>query len=108
MEADLTIAQHGEFNLLDAIIELSETSRNVVIGPGDDAAVLQVQHENVLVSTDALGEGEHFRRDWSTAAQIGRKAAAVNLSDIGAMGGVADARAAGSAAPGDAPVSWLG
>lgn len=107
MEADLTIAQHGEFNLLDAIIDLGDTSRNVVIGPGDDAALLQVQHDSVLVSTDVLVEGEHFRRDWSTAAQIGRKAAAVNLSDIGAMGGVADALTVGFAAPGNLPVSWV-
>src|SRR5690625_3427552 len=101
MESDLTIAQHEEFSRLDAFIERRETSGNVVFGPRDDAAVLHVQHDNVLVSTDVLVEGEHFRRDWSTAAQIGRKAAAVNLSDIGAMGGVADALTVGFAAPGN-------
>src|SRR5699024_2383038 len=51
--------------------------------------------------------GEHFRRDWSTAAQIGRKAAAVNLSDISAMGGATDTLTVGLAAPGELPVSWV-
>ena len=41
----------------------------------------------VVVSTDLLVEGRHFRRDWASAADIGHKAAAANLSDINAMGG---------------------
>lgn len=106
MDADLTIAQHGEFNLIDVLTELSSVSGHVLIGPGDDAAQIRMRHDSYLVSTDVLVEGRHFRRDWSSAAQIGRKAAAVNLSDISAMGGVADSLTMGLAVPGALPVAW--
>ena len=54
---------------------------------GDDAAVLDVPPgRQVVVTTDVLIEGIHFRRDWSDPYSIGWKAAAVNLSDIAAMG----------------------
>jgi thiamine-monophosphate kinase len=52
-------------------------------------------------------EGRHFRRDWSTAHDVGRKAAACNLSDINAMGGVATALTIGLGVPADLPVQWV-
>src|SRR5581483_11190175 len=57
-------------------------------------------------STDLLLQGRHFRTDWSTAYQVGRKAAAQNLADIAAMGAVATALLIGLAAPADLPVTW--
>ncbi len=59
----------------------------VLTGIGDDAAVLAPARGMVeVVTTDALVEGIHFRREWSSPADIGHKALAVNLSDLAAMG----------------------
>jgi thiamine-monophosphate kinase len=59
----------------------------VVLGPGDDGAILQTTAQRLLLTVDALVEGVHFRRGWLTARQLGRKAFLVNASDIAAMGG---------------------
>src|SRR5882757_1783242 len=53
----------------------------------------------VLASTDVLVEGVHFRLDWSTPEQIGRKAAAVNMADVAAMGAVPTALLVGLGCP---------
>lgn len=58
------------------------------LGIGDDAAVIQPDGvKELLACSDVSVEGVHFRRDWLTAKLIGRKALAVTLSDIAAMGG---------------------
>ncbi len=60
----------------------------------------------VVASTDILVEGRHFRRDWSTAYDVGRKAAAQNLADIAAMGAVPTALLLGLVVPAELPVTW--
>jgi thiamine-monophosphate kinase len=60
----------------------------------------------VVASTDFLLEGRHFRRDWSSAQDIGHKAAARSLIDIAAMGAVPTGLLVALAAPADLPVSW--
>ena len=77
-----------------------------LVGIGDDAAVLPTPDGRVVASTDLLVEDRHFRRDWSSAREIGGKAAAQNMADIAAMGAVPTALLIGLAAPGDLPVSW--
>jgi thiamine-monophosphate kinase len=78
----------------------------VLLGPGDDAAVVAVPDGRVVVSTDLVVDGRHFRRDWASAHDIGRRVAAQNLSDINAMGGRATALTVGLAAPADLPAVW--
>jgi thiamine-monophosphate kinase len=78
-----------------------------VIGVGDDAAVLHAPDGRVVATTDLLIEGRHFRRDWSSAADIGHRAAARNLADVAAMGAVPTALLVGFAGPGDTAVDWV-
>lgn len=104
--ADPTLSDLGEFGLVDALAERFPQGPDVVVGPGDDAAVVAVPDERVVVSTDLMVEGRHFRRDWAPAVDVGRRAAAQNLSDINAMGGRATAMTVGLAAPGDLPAAW--
>jgi thiamine-monophosphate kinase len=104
--SDATLADLGEFGLVDALKGRFPQGEHVLLGPGDDAAVVDVPDGRVLVSTDLLVDTRHFRRDWASAADIGHKAAAQNLSDINAMGGRATGLTVGLAAPPDLAVSW--
>lgn len=103
---DATLADVGEFGLIAALSRRFEQGSQVYVGPGDDAAVLRTPKGHVVVSTDLLVEGRHFRREWAPARDIGRKAAASNLSDVNAMGGTAHSLTVGLAAPADLPVQW--
>ncbi|WP_181310497.1 thiamine-phosphate kinase [Nocardioides campestrisoli] len=103
---DATLADVGEFGLVHELVALFEQGEQVLVGPGDDAAVLRIRHGHVVVSTDLMVEGRHFRRDWSGAEDVGRRAAAQNLSDINAMGGRAHSLTVGLAAPADLPAAW--
>lgn len=102
-----TIAELGEFGLIEAVTDgYPDAGAGVLIGPGDDAAQVTTAGGSVLISTDTLVSGRHFRLDWSDAYDVGRRAAAANLADIAAMGGVATALTVGFAAPGDLEASW--
>jgi thiamine-monophosphate kinase len=101
------VGEVGEFALLDLVRERVGSNRQTLIGPGDDAAHLQTRDGTFVVSSDLLIEGRHFRRDWSSAMEVGRKAAAANLSDVNAMGGVATALTVSLGLPADLPVSWV-
>ena len=74
-----------------AIFDTSNTSAsaaaNIVIGNGDDGAVVKINEGLTILSTDMAVENIHFRRAWSTSQEIGRKITAANLADICAMGG---------------------
>lgn len=78
----------GEFGLIERIQSLVHEG-NAVLGIGDDCAVLDQPGANYfLITTDMLVEDVHFRRDQITPFDLGRRALAVNISDIAAMGGV--------------------
>lgn len=79
----------GEFGLIERIAKNIATDKSVICGIGDDTAVLSYTKDKYLLfTTDMLVEGVHFTRQEATFAQIGRKALAVNISDIAAMGGI--------------------
>ncbi len=101
-----TLADVGEFGLIAELVALFPQGEHVLVGPGDDAAVLRVRTGHVVVSTDLMVEGRHFRRDWARAEDVGHRAAAQNLSDINAMGGRAHSLTIGLAAPADLPAQW--
>ncbi len=74
----------------------------VLVGPGDDAAVLaSPEGGGVVLSTDMAVEGVHFRLDWITAREAGHRAAAAALSDLAAMAATPLGLLASVAAPGE-------
>ncbi len=101
-----TVGELGEFGLIRELTSRLTTTAAVKLGPGDDAAVVAAPDRRVVASTDVLLEGRHFRRDWSTAYDVGRKSAAQNLADIAAMGAVPTALLLGLVVPADLPATW--
>ena len=102
-----SLADIGEFGLIARVTAERAPSPGTLLGPGDDAAVLAAPDGRVVACTDVLVAGVHFRLDWSSPEQIGRKAAAANLADIAAMGAVPTALLVGLACPPDTPVETL-
>ncbi len=82
-------------------------SPGVVLGAGDDAALVTLDADRLgVLTTDILIEGVHFRRDWGEPDDLGWKAAAVNLSDLAAMGAVPRYLVASTALPQDLPLAY--
>ncbi len=101
----------GEFALIDRMARQSPVIHpDLVTGIGDDAAVIGgwfPDGDYLLVTTDMLVETRHFRRDWATAAQIGNKSVACNVSDIAAMGGTPTFMFVSLALERDTQVAWV-
>lgn len=99
------MSSRGEFGFIDYINAVFPVPEGTV-GIGDDCAVLTAGEGELLFSTDLLMEGVHFLRSESSPEDVGWKAAAVNLSDIAAMGGKPVATFLSIALPKDAQGEW--
>lgn len=86
----MTVSDLGEHALLARLLaRLPRPGAHILVGPGDDAAVIEPgRRTRLVVTTDALVERVHFAPEWCSPADIGHKALAVNLSDLAAMGAI--------------------
>lgn len=105
----MRISELGEFPLIDRLTQyLPPYLSDVVRGVGDDVAVVRLSAERYLLLTcDIQVEGVHFLPEAITPYQLGRKIAAINLSDIGAMGGRPSHALVSLALPPDTEAEYL-
>ena len=102
-----TLEQLGEFAVIDRLVRGRRQPAVVALGPGDDAAVVSAGDGRTVLSTDMLVQDRHFRLDWSTPHEVGRKAIAQNAADIEAMGARPTAFVVGFGAPGNTPAAQV-
>jgi thiamine-monophosphate kinase len=97
----------GEFGLIEAVVARLPAGGAVLLGPGDDAAVVAAPDGRVVATTDVLVEGVHFRGEWTTPTDLGRRAAAANLADVAAMGATPTALLVGLGLPEGTAIGWV-
>ena len=96
-----------EAQVIATLKEIFATSDpRVEVGIGDDAAVVSGGERQIL-TTDMAVEGVHFRTDWSTAFEIGRKVTAANCADVLAMCGTTDYLLVAVALTGSESMQWI-
>jgi len=96
-----------EFEFVDWVRSRAPRSDKLLLGIGDDAAVLEVASQRCVVTSDMLMDGVDFVLDDTDPRRVGRKALAVNLSDLAAMAARPVAAIVSFAAPSDAPLDML-
>jgi thiamine-monophosphate kinase len=97
----------GEGRLIERIREQFQDS-GAILGIGDDTAILNIPSgHSVLFCSDLLAEDSHFIRNLHPADSVGYKAVAVNVSDVGAMGGIPMHFVISLAAPADLDLEWV-
>lgn len=97
-----------EAQVISRLREIFATSDpRVEIGIGDDAAVLAGTNKRQVMTTDMAVEGVHFRTDWSSAFEIGRKVTAANAADVLAMGAAPDFLLVAVALSGSEDIKWI-
>ena len=99
----------GEREAIKKILShLPTDSPDLMVGPGDDAAVIKVSNDLAyIVTCDAIASGIHFREKWCKPEEIGYKLLATNISDITAMGGIPKFALLTLAAPGNTPIEYI-
>lgn len=105
----MRIAEIGEFSLIERVQRLVAIERpDIVVGIGDDVAVLGEEGDDLLLATvDSQVEEVHFLRARITPAQLGRRALAINVSDIAAMGGRPLYALVSLVLPNDLELAWV-
>lgn len=94
----------GEFDLIARLAPfLASAGDDLVVGSGDDAAVLDLDGRGVCLAVDVLVDEVHFSRELSTLADVGWKAVAVNCSDLAAMGATPSVAVIGLCRPPSVP-----
>ncbi|MDQ7842319.1 MAG: thiamine-phosphate kinase [Armatimonadota bacterium] len=108
-DTQLRLAELGEAGVLEAIRRIATTTDpDVIVGVGDDGAVVRCPAGRHLVATcDIQIDGVHFRRATAAAFDIGWKAMAINLSDVAAMGGIPRFALVSLALPTDLALAWV-
>ncbi|MCQ4146165.1 MULTISPECIES: thiamine-phosphate kinase [Rhodococcus] len=99
-----TVEQVGEFDVIARSLLGRIQPVTTELGPGDDAAIVTSGDGRVVVSSDMLVEGRHFRMDWSSPRDIGRKAVAQNAADVVSMGARPTAFTVSLGCPSSTPV----
>jgi thiamine-monophosphate kinase len=98
----------SEDELIKAVARLlSGSEPGVVVGVGDDAAVVEPGAGQLVLTTDLLAEGVHFERGSISARDLGAKAITVNVSDVAAMAASPRYALVAIAAPGDVDAAWV-
>ena len=100
-----SVGDLGEFGLIAAITAGLVQPPSVVVGPGDDCAVFRASGD-IAVSTDTMIEDVHFKKAWSGPNDVGRKAVASALSDLGAMAARPIGVVVALSLPADTPSDW--
>jgi len=108
----LTVAALSETELLARIFPRLNHSSSVLLGPGDDAALVSAPDGRTLISIDTQTQDQDFRLEWNngyrtTGFDVGWKSAAQNLSDINAMGGRATSLVVSLTMPPGTSVEWV-
>jgi len=101
------LRDRGEHGSIARLVRVLPTGRHTLIGAGDDAAAIRAPRRPLLLTTDTLVEGVHFRLGWERPTALGRRALRVSLSDVAAMGGTPLAAVVAVEAPPNLPVVIL-
>lgn len=102
-----TLGDVGEFGLIAELTSTMTQLASTEVGPGDDAAVVAAPDGRVVISVDMLVDTVHFRTDWATGEQIGRRAALASMADIAAMGAAPTSLVVAVSAPAETATELL-
>ncbi len=108
MKNEPSLQDLGEFGLIHRIQAiLGPASENVIIGLGDDAAIVPASSSPTVITTDAMVGDIHFRSEWTSPEDLAHKALASNVSDLAAKCAEPRFGVISLGLPPDTPVSWV-